>query len=96
VNAQGVLVMHTSLGERLDAQIDGRGTVTGTFTGSPCSYHMVWQKEGKWTLSAEPALDKGDGDIEAAVAGEILVPSLGREPALFVGSPISHRCAGLD
>jgi hypothetical protein len=47
VSAQGVLVMHTSLGERLDAQIDGRGTVTGTFTGSPCSYHMVWQKEGK-------------------------------------------------
>jgi hypothetical protein len=29
VNAQGVLVMHAPLGARLDAQIDGRGTVTG-------------------------------------------------------------------
>jgi hypothetical protein len=46
VNAQGVLVMHTPMGERLDAQIDGRGTVTGRFTGF-CSYQMVWQKEGK-------------------------------------------------
>jgi hypothetical protein len=48
VNAQGVLVMHTPAGERLDAQIDGRGTVTGRFTGGgDCSYKMVWQKEGK-------------------------------------------------
>jgi hypothetical protein len=46
VNAQGVLVLRTPMGERLDAQIDGRGTVTGTFTGF-CSYRMVWQKEGK-------------------------------------------------
>jgi hypothetical protein len=46
VNAQGVLVMHTPTGERLDAQIDGRGTITGRFTGG-CSYRMVWQKEGK-------------------------------------------------
>ena len=46
VNAQGVLVMHTSLGSRLDAQIGGRGTVTGRFTGV-CSYQLVWQKEGK-------------------------------------------------
>jgi hypothetical protein len=58
VNGQGVLVMHTPLGERLEAQIDGRGTVRGRFTGS-CSYQMVWQKEGKWTLSAETALDEG-------------------------------------
>jgi hypothetical protein len=28
-------------------------------------------------LSAEPALDKGDGDIEAAVAGEILLSGVG-------------------
>jgi hypothetical protein len=46
VNAQGVLVLYTPYGERIDAQIDGRGTVTGRFTGG-CSYHMVWQKEGK-------------------------------------------------
>jgi hypothetical protein len=46
VNAQDVLVLHTPNGQRLDAQIDGRGTVTGRFTGS-CSYHLVWQKEGK-------------------------------------------------
>jgi hypothetical protein len=46
VNAQGVLVLHTPYGERLEAQIDGRGTVTGRFTGG-CSYQMVWQKEGK-------------------------------------------------
>jgi hypothetical protein len=46
VNAQGVLVMHAP-GGRLEAQIDGRGTVTGRLTGGPCSYHMVWQKEGK-------------------------------------------------
>jgi hypothetical protein len=46
VNAQGVLVMHRPAGERLDAQIDGRGTITGRFTGG-CSYRMVWQKEGR-------------------------------------------------
>jgi hypothetical protein len=46
VNAQGVLVLRTPNGQRLDAQIDGRGTVTGRFTGS-CNYHLVWQKEGK-------------------------------------------------
>jgi hypothetical protein len=45
VNAQGVLVMRNPDGERLDAQIDGRGTITGRITGS-CSYRMVWQKEG--------------------------------------------------
>ena len=46
VNAQGVLVVHTSYGAQLDAQIDGRGTVMGRYT-SICSYQMVWQKEGK-------------------------------------------------
>ena len=46
VNAQGVLVMHTSLGSRLDAQIGGRGTVTARFTGF-CGYQLVWEKEGK-------------------------------------------------
>ena len=46
VNAQGVLAMHGRYGERLDAQIDGRGTVTGRATGG-WSYQMVWQKEGK-------------------------------------------------
>jgi hypothetical protein len=46
VNAQGLLVLHTPYGSRIDAQIDGRGTVTGRAT-SYCSYHMVWQKEGK-------------------------------------------------
>jgi len=38
--------MHGRYGERLDAQIDGRGTVTGRATGG-WSYQMVWQKEGK-------------------------------------------------
>jgi hypothetical protein len=47
VNAQGVLVMHAPLGGRLEAQINGRGTVTGRLTGGNCSFHMVWQKEGK-------------------------------------------------
>ena len=46
VNAQGVLAMHGRYGERIDAQIDGRGTATGRSTGN-CSYQMVWQKEGK-------------------------------------------------
>jgi len=46
VNGQGVLVMHSPLGEGFNAQIDGRGTVIGRLTGE-CSYHMVWQKEGK-------------------------------------------------
>jgi hypothetical protein len=46
VNAQGVLVMHTSHGTRIDAQIDGRGTVTGRYNAY-CSYQIVWQKEGK-------------------------------------------------
>jgi hypothetical protein len=44
VNAQGVLVIPGPNGERIDAQIDGRGTVTGRFTGD-CSYQLVWQKE---------------------------------------------------
>jgi hypothetical protein len=54
VNAQGVLVMHCPYGARLDAQIDGRGTVTGRTTffvfvrrDRYCSYRMVWQKEDK-------------------------------------------------
>ena len=46
VNAQGVLVLRAPYGARIDAQIDGRGTVTGRVT-SGCSYHIVWQKEGK-------------------------------------------------
>ena len=49
VNAQGVLVLRAPNGERLDAQIDGRGAVTGRFTGS-CSYHLVWQKGGQVNL----------------------------------------------
>jgi hypothetical protein len=46
VNAQGLLVLHTPYGSRIDVQIDGRGTVTGRFIGT-CSYQLVWQKEGK-------------------------------------------------
>jgi hypothetical protein len=46
VNAQGLLALHDPYGNRIDAQIDGRGTVTGRAT-SYCSYQMVWQKEGK-------------------------------------------------
>jgi hypothetical protein len=45
VNGQGVLVMRAN-GTRIDAQIDGGGTVTGRYTGY-CSYQMVWQKSGK-------------------------------------------------
>jgi hypothetical protein len=44
VNAQGVLVIRSPGGSRIDAHIDGRGTVTGRFTGQ-CSYQMVWQKQ---------------------------------------------------
>jgi hypothetical protein len=46
VNAQGVLVMHSPHSDRIDAQIDAHGTVTGRAT-SNCSYQMVWQKEAK-------------------------------------------------
>ena len=46
VTPQGVLVLRTPFGERIDARIDGRGTVTGRYT-SACNYQMVWQKEGK-------------------------------------------------
>jgi hypothetical protein len=46
VNAQGVLVLHDPSGNRIDAQLDSRGTVTGRLTGL-CSYQMLWQKEGK-------------------------------------------------
>jgi hypothetical protein len=93
VNAQGVLVVHTSYGARIDAQIDGRGTVMGRYN-SFCSYQMVWRKEGKWTLSAEAALDEGYGDIEPAVAGEIFVSGRGREPALAgLGCGVEHGAA---
>jgi hypothetical protein len=46
VTPQGVLVLRTPFGERIDAQIDARGTVTGRYT-SACNYQMVWQKENK-------------------------------------------------
>ena len=46
VNAQGVLVLRAPNGARIDAQIDGHGTVTGRLT-SACSYQVVWQKNGK-------------------------------------------------
>jgi hypothetical protein len=46
VNAQGVLVLHGPYGNRIDAQLDSRGTVNGRLT-SFCSYQMVWQKEGR-------------------------------------------------
>jgi hypothetical protein len=46
VNAQGVVVLHGPYGNRIDAQLDSRGAVTGRLT-SFCSYQMVWQKEGK-------------------------------------------------
>jgi hypothetical protein len=82
VNAQGVLVLRAPFGARIDAQIDGRDTVTGRLT-SGCSYQMVWQKEGKWTLSAEAALDKGHDNIAAAEPGQILVPGLAaKQPSL--------------
>jgi hypothetical protein len=38
--------MRAPNGARIDAQIDGQGTVTGRLT-SACSYQMVWQKKGK-------------------------------------------------
>ena len=44
VNAQGALVIHAPNGARIDAQIDGHGTVTGRLTRS-CSYNVVWQKK---------------------------------------------------
>jgi hypothetical protein len=46
VTAQGAIVMHTASGARIEAQIDGHGTVTGRLTGN-CSYQLVWQKKGK-------------------------------------------------
>ena len=46
VNAQGVLILRGPYGDRIDAQINGRGAVTGRLT-SDCNYQMVWQKEGK-------------------------------------------------
>jgi hypothetical protein len=46
VNAQGELVMRSPSGVRLNAQIDGRGTIEGRVSGF-CGYHMVWQKEAK-------------------------------------------------
>ena len=48
-------------------------------------------------LAAEPALDKGDDNIKAAEAGEILVPCFGREPTLLrLGKSHSHAsdCLG--
>jgi hypothetical protein len=45
-------------------------------------------------LAAEVAVDKGHGDIEAAVAGEILVSGLRREPALLgLGCGVEHGAA---
>jgi len=46
VNARGALVMHGPYGNRIDAQLDSRGTVTGRMS-SFCSYQLVWRKEGK-------------------------------------------------
>jgi hypothetical protein len=38
--------MRAPNGARIDAQIDGRGTVTSRLT-SGCGYQVVWQKKGK-------------------------------------------------
>jgi hypothetical protein len=46
INAQGVLVLRAPNGARIDAQIDGSGTITGRLT-SACSYQVVWQKKGR-------------------------------------------------
>jgi hypothetical protein len=46
VNAQGVRIVRNQKGNRFDGQIDDKGNITGRWTGS-CSYHMVWQKDGK-------------------------------------------------
>ena len=40
--------MHGRSGERIDAQIDGRGTVTGHLTNY-CGYQLVWQKAASET-----------------------------------------------
>jgi hypothetical protein len=45
-------------------------------------------------LATEAALDEGDDDIERAVAGEVFVTGLGREPALLrLGRGIEQRPA---
>jgi hypothetical protein len=46
VNAQGELVMRSPSGVRLNAQLDGRGTIEGRVSGF-CGHHIVWQKEAK-------------------------------------------------
>jgi hypothetical protein len=46
VNAQGAVIIRAPNGARIDAQIDGSGTVTGRLT-SACSYQVVWQKKSK-------------------------------------------------
>ena len=46
VNAQGAVVLRAPNGARIDARIDGRGTVKGRLT-SACSYQVVWQKQAK-------------------------------------------------
>jgi hypothetical protein len=43
---RGAVVMRPPNGARIDAQIDGHGTVTGRLT-SACSYQVVWQERGK-------------------------------------------------
>ena len=49
MNAQGVLVMHGPHSDRIDAQIDGRGTVTGRATGD-CSYQHGLAEGGQVNL----------------------------------------------
>jgi hypothetical protein len=46
VSAQGAVVMRAPNGARIDAQIDGSGSVTGRLT-SACSYQVVWQKKSE-------------------------------------------------
>jgi hypothetical protein len=96
VNPQGVVVMGNRLAPRVDGQIDSQGIMRaqGSSTDGGCTVTFVWRKQPGWRLSAESALDKGDDNIEAAVAREILMPGVGREPTLFgLGCSVEHGAA---
>jgi len=47
VSPQGALVLRNQHASRIDAQIDGQGTIKGQFSGTNCVITFVWRKQSR-------------------------------------------------
>jgi hypothetical protein len=97
LNPQGVVVMGSrfahglTAGSTCKASLERRAVAV---TADVPSHSFGASSRHKDPLPAETAVDKGDDDVERAVAGEVLVPGLGcNQPSL--GAVVAHRNNGL-